>query len=290
MIDGKTCNETFHSINDVVIHVTLDHVGGPDQTDHTCYWRECPRSKKPFKAKYKLVNHLRVHTGERPFVCPFPECSKIFARSENLKIHKRTHTGEKPFVCDFEGCGRRFANSSDRKKHTLVHTTDKPYVCKYESCEKSYTHPSSLRKHLKTHSRQSHSSGQNDHIDENSVSPATNHLTNNHQTEENISSLTEMELSTQSDDTTNHKTSIQRQYSQSSEYTSDNVLNQYTNSTGTATCKKSLCTDNPQVTDRQQTTNHFVSGDLGTPYSSLQDASGLYNPLMNINFFPPTYI
>ncbi|XP_010129024.1 PREDICTED: zinc finger protein ZIC 1-like, partial [Chlamydotis macqueenii] len=62
------------------------------QSNHICFWEECPREGKPFKAKYKLVNHIRVHTGEKPFPCPFPGCGKVFARSENLKIHKRTHT------------------------------------------------------------------------------------------------------------------------------------------------------------------------------------------------------
>ena len=52
-----------------------------------------------FKAKYKLVNHMRVHSGEKPFKCDHPNCNKTFARTENLKIHKRTHTGDKPFKC-----------------------------------------------------------------------------------------------------------------------------------------------------------------------------------------------
>lgn len=79
---------------EIVAHITVDHVGGPECTNHACFWQECSRNGKPFKAKYKLVNHIRVHTGEKPFPCPFQNCGKVFARSENLKIHKRTHTGK----------------------------------------------------------------------------------------------------------------------------------------------------------------------------------------------------
>jgi len=147
----KICKKTYYTMHDIVTHLTVDHVGGPEITDNACYWTNCPREGRPFKAKYKLVNHIRVHTGEKPFPCPYHGCGKTFARSENLKIHKRIHTGEKPFECEVPGCDRRFANSSDRKKHMHVHTTDKPYYCTSRGCDKSYTHPSSLRKHQKIH-------------------------------------------------------------------------------------------------------------------------------------------
>nr|XP_012638271.1 zinc finger protein ZIC 4 isoform X4 [Microcebus murinus] len=88
----RLCSKTFSTMHELVTHVTVEHVGGPEQANHICFWEECPRQGKPFKAKYKLVNHIRVHTGEKPFPCPFPGCGKVFARSENLKIHKRTHT------------------------------------------------------------------------------------------------------------------------------------------------------------------------------------------------------
>lgn len=83
----------------------VEHVGGPECTNHACFWQNCPRNGRPFKAKYKLVNHIRVHTGEKPFPCPFPGCGKVFARSENLKIHKRTRKPHFTIFSSIVYCG-----------------------------------------------------------------------------------------------------------------------------------------------------------------------------------------
>lgn len=148
--DADLCGKELQGLQGVVDHLRDEHLAQA-MGNYSCYWKNCPRAGIPFKAKYKLVNHLRVHTGEKPFPCSYPGCNKVFARSENLKIHIRTHTGEKPFVCEFPGCDRRFANSSDRRKHIHVHTLEKPYRCKFHGCNKCYTHPSSLRKHVRSH-------------------------------------------------------------------------------------------------------------------------------------------
>lgn len=148
---NHVCGLGFYRIEDLVTHITDVHLVSSTPVGFVCCWKECMRNGLPFKAKYKLINHIRVHTGEKPFTCNQPGCRKSFARAENLKIHVRTHTGERPFACEFKGCDKRFANSSDRRKHIHVHTLEKPYRCKYVGCDKSYTHPSSLRKHMKVH-------------------------------------------------------------------------------------------------------------------------------------------
>ncbi|KAG5847678.1 hypothetical protein ANANG_G00128720 [Anguilla anguilla] len=143
---------SYEQQEELVRHIEKVHIDQRKGEDFTCFWAGCVRRYKPFNARYKLLIHMRVHSGEKPNKCMFEGCNKAFSRLENLKIHLRSHTGEKPYLCQHPGCQKAFSNSSDRAKHQRTHLDTKPYACQIPGCTKRYTDPSSLRKHVKAHS------------------------------------------------------------------------------------------------------------------------------------------
>uniref|UniRef100_A0A673YK43 GLIS family zinc finger 3 n=1 Tax=Salmo trutta TaxID=8032 RepID=A0A673YK43_SALTR len=146
------CSAVYDQKEELVRHIEKRHVDQRKGEDFTCFWAVCQRRFKPFNARYKLLIHMRVHSGEKPNKCTFEGCQKAFSRLENMKIHLRSHTGEKPYICQHPGCHKAFSNSSDRAKHQRTHLDTKPYACQIPGCVKRYTDPSSLRKHIKSHS------------------------------------------------------------------------------------------------------------------------------------------
>ncbi|NWX89716.1 ZNF76 protein, partial [Nothoprocta pentlandii] len=86
-----------------------------------------------------------THTGERPYMCAEPSCSRGFTSAANYRNYVRIHTGEKLYTCAVLGCGRRFTEYSSLYKHHVVHTHCEPYACC--SCRKSYRQTSTLAMH-----------------------------------------------------------------------------------------------------------------------------------------------
>ncbi|NXE42057.1 ZN652 protein, partial [Ptilorrhoa leucosticta] len=77
-------------------------------TQFMCQW-----CGKDFNMKQYFDEHMKTHTGEKPYICEI--CGKSFTSRPNMKRHRRTHTGEKPYPCDV--CGQRFRFSNMLKAH-----------------------------------------------------------------------------------------------------------------------------------------------------------------------------
>lgn len=84
----------------------------------SCSSIRCDVCGRVFPREKSLQAHKRTHSGERPYVCDFPNCGKSFVQSGQLKTHQRLHTGEKPFICNAEGCSTRFTHAN---RHCPLH-------------------------------------------------------------------------------------------------------------------------------------------------------------------------
>ncbi|NWZ08051.1 ZN367 protein, partial [Agelaius phoeniceus] len=80
--------------------------------EHSSSRIRCNICNRVFPREKSLQAHKRTHTGERPYLCDYPDCGKAFVQSGQLKTHQRLHTGEKPFVCSENGCLSRFTHAN----------------------------------------------------------------------------------------------------------------------------------------------------------------------------------
>ncbi|XP_061389469.1 zinc finger protein 569-like [Musca vetustissima] len=159
------CKQVCDSVEELSEHMIEVHNRNARNQCHVC--------KKVFTMKASLIDHLRVHSGDKPFLCTI--CGKRFTQNSNLRqhimrhqnkkdykcdmcpnayvtkaelfSHKRTHTGETPFKCNF--CNASFTSSSSLQKHVRKHTGERPYSC--DICPMRFTALNILKNHHRTH-------------------------------------------------------------------------------------------------------------------------------------------
>lgn len=130
----KDCDKILNSPSALVMHAKT----------HSVKTVFCPEPGCKFSCylQSQLRQHIRKHSGEKPFQCA--KCGRCFARSNDMKNHVlNVHEGIRPFKCS--SCPKEFALIGNLKIHKITHTNERPYLC--AQCGKCFNQSSTLRKH-----------------------------------------------------------------------------------------------------------------------------------------------
>ncbi|KAG7319551.1 hypothetical protein KOW79_016694 [Hemibagrus wyckioides] len=167
----KICNFATAQLGDARNHVKR-HLGMREYKCHLCGWAfvmkkhlnthllgkhglgqpkerkyDCELCERSFSEKWALNNHMKLHTGDKPFKCPWQSCHYAFLTHSAMKDHYRTHTGEKSFLCDL--CGFAGGTRHALTKHRRQHTGERPFRC--DLCSFASTTQSHLTRHKRVH-------------------------------------------------------------------------------------------------------------------------------------------
>ncbi|XP_029429842.1 P43 5S RNA-binding protein-like isoform X2 [Rhinatrema bivittatum] len=135
---------------EVVAKASLEEV--PVRKSFSCTLRGCGAS---FSRAWKLQEHLRAHTGQKPLACDHVGCSRCFSHQSHLQRHTLQHSGEKPHRCSFTSCESAFVTKVRLERHVryLHGEQPEPLKCTAPGCDQTFRKKAALKNHLTEHER-----------------------------------------------------------------------------------------------------------------------------------------
>lgn len=101
--------------------------------------------EKAFDTHFKLIRHRRIHSSERPYLCPY--CERSFLRKDHLTSHVHIHSHSRTRQhCSY--CGKGYASSFALRTHLAIHAAERgDLTCGV--CAKEFSDYPELELHLR---------------------------------------------------------------------------------------------------------------------------------------------
>ncbi|KAL6605700.1 hypothetical protein U3516DRAFT_814798 [Neocallimastix sp. 'constans'] len=159
----KNCYIQFNTLGELVKHVNEIHCNDSrkerkgNKTGLSCQWEDCwGHNSLSFTTPKRLIEHMRAHTYEKPFICPVETCHMRFSLKSNCIAHQKTKHGRclKPIEIDItqDNSNNTYLNNiiSNEKKRNSTYSKDLKNKRSLENDNNAYNEINPIYKKPKT--------------------------------------------------------------------------------------------------------------------------------------------